>query len=165
MLYLMAKKLLEIRRAGIDDLGRLFQLQQQIADYHHRFDKIYNPAKNIPESGIKKYLRSILNKRTDRVYVLLCDGSIVGFATAHIKKMSPVFKLSKMGHIGTVYIEKKYRKSGLGTIAINESMSWFKKNKVSEIDLSVDVKNFAGVTAWKKMGFKDWRLVLRKKVT
>ena len=160
----MTKKSIAIRRAKPSDLEYLVKFQQETADYHHSFDKIYNSSKRISKLSIAKHLLSILSKRTDRVYMLLQDGNIVGFATAHIKKMNPVFSLSKMGHIGTVYIEKKYRKSGLGTLAINESMSWFRKNRVKEVDLSVDVKNFSGVTAWKKMSFKDWRLVIRKRV-
>ena len=98
------------------------------------------------------------------MYILLYGNHVVGFATAHIKKMNPVFSISKMGHIGTVYVEKKYRKAGLGKLAINESMGWFRKNHIQEVDLLVDVRNFSGVIAWKKTGFKDWRLVLRKRV-
>jgi len=161
----MLKNNIAIRRANTKDIERLVAFQQQIASYHSRFDKIYNPGKKISKTAIKKHMLSLLRKREARVFALLHKDDIVGFATVHIKKMSPVFSETKMGHIGTVYVEKPYREMGLGKLAISESIAWFRKNRISEVDLSVDAKNKTGVKAWRKIGFYKWRYSMRMKIS
>jgi len=56
------------------------------------------------------------------------------------------------------------RKLGLATLALREATQWFKKHNIAHVDLSVDARNHVGVQAWKKLGFIEWRLILRKRV-
>lgn len=160
--FTMNKNIISIRRATIKDLDKLVRFEKQIADYHYAFDKIYKPGRKI--LGIKNYYRSLLKKREHKILILLNNGYAVGFASAQVKKMRPVFSVGKMGHINTVFVESKYRKIGLGKLAIDEFVLWFRSNNISIVDLSVDVKNTGGVLAWNKLGFKNWRLILRRKI-
>ncbi len=158
----MQKLNIEIRSATIKDLDRLVDLECQMAAYHHRLDSIW-ARWNKRNPLVKKIITEAIKKKRDEMFlVLLCNNHIVGYATAYIEKKGSVYSIKKMGHVGSVYVEKNYRKLGLGKLAIEKLLHWFRKNHITEVTLQVDANNNIGVSAWKKIGFKDWRLVLRK---
>lgn len=156
-------KYLLVRKANNKDIERLIVLQKQMARYHHGLDSIWSSSVG-GDDVLKKTITKLLRRGKDFLFLVLeCDGRLVGYATAEIKNTSPVYAIKKLGHIGSVFVEKRYRKLGLATLAIEAFMSWFKENKITEVTLLVDVKNPLGVNAWKKLGFAEWRLVLRRK--
>jgi ribosomal protein S18 acetylase RimI-like enzyme len=157
----MPKNILSLRPAKTADAERLIDLFIQMADCHHRLDHTWNKG---DKETIKKLVRKLLKRgKGDLLLVLLVNKNIVGYTTATIRE-SALYANGKIGHIGSVYIEKPYRKLGLATLAVDESLKWFRKNKITHVDLNVDVKNHIGIAAWKKLGFTEWRLTLRRKI-
>lgn len=156
-------KYISVRTATKKDIDRLIALQKQMAAYHHALDAIWSKGES--DAAWKKMILGLLRRGKDFSYlILLCDGRVVGYATAEIKGMSPHYAVKKLGHVGSIFVEKRYRKFGLATLAMNHFMEWFKKNKITEVTLQVDTANPLGTAAWKKLGFLDWRMVLRKKI-
>lgn len=156
-------KYISVRTATKKDTDRLVALQKQMAAYHHALDTIWSKGEG--DAFWKKMILGLLRRGKDFSFLVLeYDGRVVGYATAEIKQASPVYAVKKLGHIGSVFVEKRYRKFGLATLAIDHFMEWFRKNKITEVTLQVDVANPLGVATWKKLGFKNWRQVLRRKV-
>ena len=93
------------------------------------------------------------------------DGEkIAGYALAKITSRPPVSKIQKIGMIDDVYLEKKYRGSGIAKKLLEEFYAWFRKNKIDHVEMSVHIKNKIGRKAWKKYGFQVYLISLRKNI-
>lgn len=153
-----------VRPATKKDIDALIPLQKEMAKYHHALDPIWNKGTRDNAAWRKMLLALMRRGKMFSFLVLECNGKVVGYATAEIKDTSPAYAIKKLGHIGSVYVQKKYRKYGLTTMAMEYFDEWFKKNNVMWVTLQVDEANPLGTKAWKSLGFTDWRLVLRKKI-
>lgn len=158
-------KVLNFRKAQKKDFDKLVALQFEAWNYHHRNDSLWSNSQGQSRAIRAVVKDSFFQKHKNYLAIVLtCDKDVVGYATAEIKNKGSAYSEKKIGHIGTVFIDSKHRKLGLGKMAIDYFFKVFKKNNVKTITLNVDVKNKAGVSAWKRMGFKDWRLELRMKL-
>lgn len=153
-----------VRPAIKKDIDALVPLQKEMAAYHHALDSIW--SKGARDNAVwRKMLLGLLRRGKQFSFLVLeCNGKVVGYATAEIKDASPVYAVTQLGHIGSVYVQKQYRKCGLTSMAMEYFDEWFKKNKVSWVTLQVDAGNPLGTKAWESLGFADWRLELRKKI-
>lgn len=153
-----------VRPATKKDIDALIPLQKEMAKYHHALDPIW--SKGATDNGVwHKMLLGLLRRGKQFSFLILeCNGKVVGYATAEIKDASPAYAVKKLGHIGSIYVQKAYRKHGLTSMAMEYFDEWFKKHNVTWVTLQVDAGNPLGTKAWKKLGFTDWRLVLRKKI-
>jgi len=89
---------------------------------------------------------------------------LVTFVAA-FKKGCFIAKKAKYAEIENMFIEKKYRRKGLGAALVKNFINWCKKNKVDYISVSVSAKNEFGLKFYKKSGFKDYTLTLEKKLS
>ncbi len=153
-----------VRTATKKDIDALIPLQKEMAKYHHALDSIWNKGAKDDSVWREMLLGFFKRGKNFSFLVLECNGKIVGYANAEIKVASPAYAVKLLGHIGSVYVQKPYRRSGLASMAVDHSMDWFKKNKVTWVTLQVDTDNPLGTKTWKKLGFEEWRLVLRKKL-
>lgn len=156
------KNILSIRPAKTADIGSLVSLFVQMADYHHQLDHIWSKG---DKESTEKFVRKLLKKKKDHSFlVLIANENVVGYATAAIQE-STFYTDGKIGHIGSIFIEKRYRKFGLAKMAITEFTHWFREHNITYVALQVDIKNNIGTVAWKQLGFREWRLTLRKKIS
>ena len=54
-----------------------------------------------------------------------------------------------------MFVEKKYRSKGIGSLILNNLLDWFKKRDIIDIRLQVYQNNHMAVNAYRKCGFKD----------
>jgi L-amino acid N-acyltransferase YncA len=151
---------MKIRKANKKDIEPIVRLNAQLADYHAEFDSFYKTGK-ASAKGFRKHLKEIIVKRNFRVIVAEDQGKIVGFFVGRIDKAKPYAKPKKIGGLGTAFVCEKCRGTGIGQIMFEGLLSWFKKNKVKNIELSVDCRNKIGCNAWKKFGFRDFMKRMR----
>ena len=152
---------IKIRKANKKDILDIIEYTKKVADYHHNFDKYYAKGKGT-EKFIRGYFFKNLKKRNYIILVAEINGRIVGFFEAEIKKIdNPFIVADKIGELHDAFVDKKYRKSGIGKKIYNELVKWFKKNKIKHILLSVHVKNMLGKKVWGKLGFKDYMKRMR----
>jgi len=161
----MKKELkLKLRKATRKDIDALVMLQQELADYHHRIDPNYWSKANI--SFAKSFRNNILNKkigkRSTHAILVEFNNEPVGFFLAFFAEASPAIIYKKVGSINNGYVREEFRHSGIGKKAIGEIMNWFKKNDVKIVELGVDIQNEIGKKAWRKMGFEEYVLKMRK---
>ena len=66
-----------------------------------------------------------------------------------------------VGYIGLIFVQKAYRRKGIGKKILNQIITWFKKKKIKNISLKVYAKNKKAINAYKKSGFKDHIIEMR----
>ncbi len=145
----------KIRKATLNDIDTIVELNKQLADYHRKIDKYYKPGSET-RKGFKKYLLEIIGKRNVKIIVVEINNKIIGYFIGTIEKAKPFVVPKRIGRVSDAFVEEKYRKSGIGKMMFNELIQWFKKNKIKHIELSVDSRNEIGIKTWQKFGFREF---------
>jgi L-amino acid N-acyltransferase YncA len=151
---------MKIRKANKRDIELIVQLNFQLSDFHAKFDNYYKTGQESMKD-FRKYLKEIIAKRNFRIIIAEDKGKVVGFFIGRIDKAKPSVKPLKVGGLNTAFVCQKYRRSGIGQKMFKDLFSWFQKNKIKNIELSVDYRNKIGCEAWKKFGFKDFMRRMR----
>ncbi len=152
-----------IRKAEKKDLNSIINLWIKQGKYHAQLDKLHarDPRSR---SIITKYARSSLYSSHALLLVAEVDNKIIGFARAGLRKRSPIFRIKRYGHIDDVYIIPAYRRRRIADHLLKECFRWFCTRGVEYAELSVHAKNTVGRNAWKKYGFKEAMIHMRKKL-
>ena len=151
---------MKIRKANKKDIEQILKLNLQLFDYHAKIDKYYKTGKE-SNKEFEKHLREIISKRNYRITVAEEGGKICGFNVGHIGKPKAYAKPKKIGMLSTAFVCKEYRRAGIGKLMFDDFINWCRKNKIKNIELSVDSRNEIGNGAWKKFGFKDFMKRMR----
>jgi L-amino acid N-acyltransferase YncA len=151
---------MKIRKANKKDIEPIVQLNTKLGDYHTQLDAFYKTGRE-GMSGFRKHLKEIINKKNFRIIVAEDQKKIVGFFVGRINKAKPYAKPLKVGGLNTAFVCKECRRSGIGQIMFKDLIDWFRKNKIKNIELSVDFRNKIGCGAWKKFGFKNFMKKMR----
>ena len=151
---------INIRKATNKDLNKIMELIKDVTDYHYKIDKYYKPFSKY--KGLDKYTEDQLKDKNVKILVAEEDGKIIGRIVGAIIKAPPYITPKKIGNIDDTFIKNDYRHKAVGKKLLNELLKWFKEKKVKHIELSVDARNEIGIRAWKKFGFYDYRIEMRK---
>jgi ribosomal protein S18 acetylase RimI-like enzyme len=76
----------------------------------------------------------------------------------------PYENIKKAAEIDDAYIEEKYQNRGIGKLLLEKLEQYFKETGADMVFLLVDSLNFIGNNAWKKYGFEDYQLKMKKKI-
>ncbi len=103
---------------------------------------------------IKDYFTSIYKDDNNKLLIYKTDDKIVGYIFAK--------KIEKGILIDGLYVEKIYRNNGIATDLINHVIKISKENKIPYIDINVMYENESAKNLYKKLGFNEFRITLRK---
>ena len=121
---------ISIKRMDVSDLDLIKDvLQTDFDDFWN-----YNVFKQELENENSKYI------------VAMLDGEIVGFAGIWI--------VIDVAHVTNIVIKKNLRKSGIGSILLQELIKMCKDLNLKEITLEVNENNNAAINLYKKFGFE-----------
>lgn len=103
---------------------------------------------------VKDYFTSIYKDDNNKLLIYKTDDKIVGYIFAK--------KIEKGILIDGLYVEKTYRNNGIATDLINHVIKISKENKIPYIDINVMYENESAKNLYKKLGFNEFRITLRK---
>ena len=149
-----------IRKAVKKDAKGIVNLLKQVTDYHRKFDKYYRPSSSY--KNLEKAVLDSLGNRGEKVLLAESGGEIVGYCAGAIGKAPDYTALKKIGYIDTMIVDEKHRKGGVGGKLLKEMINWLKEKKIKHIELEVDTRNNPGINFWRKAGFFEYRLKMRK---
>jgi len=157
-----------LRNARVSDVETLVALWRRFMSEHEetvcgkrpRIRRHYALRRDAPKLTRAYFKKRIYNPRT-LVLVAEAGGRVVGFATCLIKKNPPVYKLDKMGCVGSIYVEPSFRGRGIGSKFKEAAFAWFKKKGLSEVTLTVDPRNRRTHKIYKHWGFSDFHAEMR----
>ncbi len=151
---------IKIRKATKNDLNELIKLNQKLFDYEYKnFDKTLDcswPKKN------KKYFLDAITKTNAFTRVAVCNEKIIGYLIGTIHKEGWIRKIKKIAEADDSYIEKEFRRKGIGTKFMKEFLNWTKTKKVKRVKAVINSQNKKSIGWNKKLGFKDYTVILEK---
>ncbi len=105
----------------------------------------------LPPETLEEELDYIYESNNNLLLLAIYEGTIIG--TASVKADSQ-FRLSHVGEVG-ISILQEYWGMGLGTLMLEEIISWAKEMGVLfRLELDVKVRNERAVHLYRKMGFQ-----------
>lgn len=146
---------MSIRKGKIKDIPQIAKLSYCLVQSHAKFDDYYTMKRDAIKTFNKFHRENIYGKNS-LLLVAEEKGKIIGYIVARIMKRPPIFKEKEKGFIGSVYIIKKFRRTGILKGFLDEIITWFKKKKIEHIELHIHYKNPIGINAWSKYGFRDY---------
>ena len=124
------------------------------------------PTKHISEARpfYFNYIKQDLLSDRKVVVVVTIKDDIVGMVIGKIEKSLRVMRHTRVGHITGLYVLPKYRKKEVASGLVSETISWFQEKEVNHYSLEVYNKNLPALALFKKMGFKECIVKMKKKV-
>ena len=152
-----------IRKANIKDLRDILRLNFYLFKKEHKeYDKTLNLRWTYLE-GIK-YFKDRILKRTGFVEVAEINGKIIGYLSGGFSERLFYRKKINYAEAENMFIEDKFRNIGIGTKLMKDFINWSKKNKINYISVIAFAKNEQSINFSRKLGFKDYNLVLEMKI-
>ncbi|MBI4991980.1 MAG: GNAT family N-acetyltransferase [Candidatus Harrisonbacteria bacterium] len=148
-----------IRNLQKSDLLGLLNLIEGMVDYHHEIDGYYKAFSEY--KTLEEDVKFWLNDKDTRSLVAEDNGKLVGYLRAGVERAPDYAIVKKIGIIYDAFVSEKYRKRGIARQLLNEALKWFEIKKAKNIELSVDVRNEAGIRFWKSAGFKEYKFRMR----
>ena len=156
---------MKIRKATINDLDEIVKLDnfgEEILDKGSDMDRLDKEYRK--KNGTVEYHKKYIVGRNKWCLVAEKNDKVIGFLTFKIKKREPYLKLKVAGYLDLIVIYKKYRHKGVSKQLFDEAYKILKSKGIGYIEASVQHENLIARNAWKKAGFKDYRIYIWKKI-
>jgi ribosomal protein S18 acetylase RimI-like enzyme len=150
---------LEIVQARDSDTEQITELWKELIDYHRELDAFYSRRAD-GDKNFGKYLSDCLISEDCLAIVAVEDDKVLGYSISQISRHPPVLETEDFGLITDMAVKSGYRKKGIGSALLMETLDWFALKGVGRIELHVAAANPIGNSFWTKHGFKDYEHVL-----
>jgi GNAT superfamily N-acetyltransferase len=141
-----------VRKATATDKKQIVKLR--IALQHHLEQS--NPIIwRVTQAGQQELVQQVNRMMTDDASLVMVaehNTNIIGFANGRILQRTE-YEPKKVGFIIMAFIEKKYRRRGIGTKLIQELCKYFEAEKVHNITLRYVLGNKEAEAFWHHLGF------------
>ena len=151
---------MNIRPAIKSDLSEIAKMATEMADLHHKLDAYYKPA--VQYKNLAGDLEKELNDKDGLMLVAEDNGQIVGYFRGSVEKAPDYTSVKKIGIVYDLFVKPQHRNKEIGKKLMEAAMAWFNTKKVKNIELSVDARNADAINFWKKSGFSEYKLRLRR---
>lgn len=154
---------MNIRKAKIKDLKDVVELSYKSAIYHKKLTLYYDIDKDV-KNILSKSLRKNIYSSNSCIFIAEENNKIIGYLLAFKVNRPEMFKVKKAGLIADVFIKEEYRRKGIGDKLVKECFDWFKGDKISFVEINVEVSNKQAMNFWNKKGFKDVSIERYKRI-
>lgn len=156
---------MKIRKAKLKDVPGIAMLWKAFWREHDRAftrgDPVFKTKKRIDDLYLK-FVNRMIRSRKGQVFVADIDGKLIGHLIIEIMKLPPIFVHDKEAHVHEIYVEKRYRKKGIGAMLLAEADGWAKEKGIFSLGLTVNVKNRRAFSFYKEFGFNEHNLKMSK---
>lgn len=146
----MIIRVLDEERASTCDI-LLTKLIQDERQYDNSIDKDF---------VVNNYFKNIIKNENN---ILLCyeeDNIIKGYIY-----LKPVNNDSQNCYlIDGLYVDNDYRNKGIATKLIENALNVIKETNVAVVDINVMANNSVAISLYKRFGFNEFRISLRKNI-
>ncbi len=154
----------KIRKATVKDLKDIQRLNFELFKREYKqYDKSLNMKWTYGKVG-EKYFRKKITKKDSFAEVVEKEGKVIGYMCGGIQERIFYRKKAKYAEAENMFIEKKFRRKGLGAALIKDFIRWCKKNKVNYISTTAAAQNKLGLKFYRRYGFKDYQMTLERKL-
>ncbi len=158
-----------IRKADIKDIPSVVGIWKEFMREHDKIvlkknEKLrtYTPKKKNAADNYRAFITKQLKGGKGAIFIAEIGGKLAGFTLIIIKDEIPIFKIEKIGYISDLFVKKEHSGKGLGSKLMDESINWFKKNKLKHISVGLYADNENAHLFYKKKGFFDYKFEMRR---
>jgi len=151
-----------IRKAQKQDLERIIELWRKMDSSHLPYDPGFyarKPQKTCRKMA-RKYHRSLLTKAGSFLLVAEQRGELLGYLAAKTIALPPVCKLKRAGLVDAVCVRKDRRRRGAGKKLLRAAQAEFRKRKIRQVRLYVDLENGPARELYRALGFRGRQVLM-----
>lgn len=145
-------------QGGIEELDLIGPLWERLNQIH--YESATNFKKRYEAMSWKDRKQALMDKSKELHLEYAKDGAsgqIVGYC------ISSVENDSHSGEVDSLFVEKLFRKTGLGEELFSRSIKWLDEQGVEVQRLSVSVGNEVVLDFYKRFGFHPLHIILQRK--
>lgn len=109
---------------------------------------------------IKNYFSKMITNEANYLLAATIDSQIVGYI--FLKEIEDPIAIEKSYLVDGLYVEENYRHQGIASALITKSIDIIKEKNIKYVDINTMYSNNVGMYLYKKYGFKEFRINLRK---
>ncbi len=147
-----------IRKATADDLSYVQQLCDELIQVSNTFDPHYNLRWSFEPDGIK-YLTSRIFDIQCVCFLAIWEERIVGYVTGAVLPIR-LWRPIKQIELENLYIQKNYRKKGIGTRLVKELFLWGKEQKAQRVVVTTEAIDKHAIAFYQRNNFSPLHLKL-----
>ena len=135
-----------VRKANDTDILKVMQINQE----------------TLPENYPEFFFRDLLNKYPEAFFVAESEDTLIGYIMCRMEGGISNFGISwvRKGHIVSVTVLPRYRRQGVGTELITQSIIAMKESyDAKEVILEVRISNAAAIAMYSKLQFSRIRTI------
>jgi ribosomal protein S18 acetylase RimI-like enzyme len=142
---------LKIRQASEEDLHQIVKLSEKLGKDESTMDSMISPLPS--EFQSPNCILKNINGENNIIFVAEVESKIVGYSLGWVSQ--PWAYRGKRGYICDCFVEKSYRRHGIGKALIETTLNWFIKKGVECIEADVYSANIPSLRLFKKLGFEE----------
>ncbi|PLW80239.1 hypothetical protein C0585_03745 [Candidatus Woesearchaeota archaeon] len=113
---------------------------------------------------VKKILEEFQNKKNSQFLIAEKDSKTIGFILGFVERKPYTIK-KRSGHILSFFVSEKNRNDQIGKNLYNKLVEWFIKQKCDHLELDVYKGNDKSIEIYKKWGFKENLVKMKKELS
>ena len=139
---------LTIRKATLDDLEELLELEQGVIAAERPFNATIKKA-NCTYYNLNDFITD------DDTYLLVAElnNKIIASGYSQLRVSGISLNHEQHAYLGFMYVAEQYRGRGINKQLMDVLMKWSKSRGISDFYLDVYIENLAAVRAYEKAGF------------
>jgi len=99
-----------------------------------------------------------------QVVVAEVSGEVIGFVLARLRRDLSLQTPHTLATIYDLYVRPDWRQKGMGTALLKAALERLKARGATHVLVTAQVTNEAAIRLYRKLGFKDFRLTLVKRL-
>lgn len=112
----------------------------------------------------RRYFEDEVDSTDTAGYVVDIGDELVAYMVISEQTSPPIFTRGDTAHIDQLYVDPAFRGEGIGTALIERAESWANNRNCEGLTLSVDVTNEDARAFYDRVGFRERRLKLQKRL-
>jgi ribosomal protein S18 acetylase RimI-like enzyme len=143
---------MEISELPIKDVETIKPLWELLNKTHH--DNSTHWQSYFEEFTFAERIEYIKKKDRAAIFVARSNTDLAGYCIVSIK--------GNVGEIDSIYIESRYRRSGVGKRLVQSAEKWFQRNEISEIKVAIVEGNDSVFPFYEQFGFKKFVTIFKR---
>lgn len=142
----------------MNDLKNIQSLNNSLFEWDSQFDKTLCAGWSFGDMGTKYFSEMI---KSEFVYVAENKNKVVGYLAGSFNNKKS-YSSEKYAELDNMYVLQEFRKHGIGKLLFEEFNKQCQQKGIKSIRVTASAKNSGAIAFYKKNGFEEFDITLRK---
>ena len=155
---------MEVRKAVVGDLKRVQELNLLLFEKEFgEYDNSLSLDWTFGKVG-SKYFEDAITKEDSCVFVVEEEGKIVGYLAGGECSVEDYRKLPKVAELNDMLVLEEFRGNGVGRMLYSAFVEWCRGRGIKRVRVEVTAQNKEAIEFYRKVGLKDYSLILEGEI-